>query len=236
MITARQQILKESYTLKSPEYHPQSLSVHNDDSDYISADEESTNQHDNYISITKFLYDNNINPQQFYLKFNEIDSINMVHEYEYSLNNGRCWNYKHNQFKKCKWYTSNSDNLDHDCIGMISKDEKLVLFKDERNFQSYSSYRPIRIFFAQSLKMNSNTWNCVIEIETFRKEYNQLFENWCLERILDEILKQANEFLTTYKPFFGMYNVYYYNLETIKTFSQLQRLLMATYVLDSKFK
>ncbi|KAF0465061.1 hypothetical protein F8M41_026370 [Gigaspora margarita] len=58
----------------------------NNDSDYIFVDEESTNQHNNYISITKFLYDNNINSQQFYLKFNEIDSINMVHEYEYPLN------------------------------------------------------------------------------------------------------------------------------------------------------
>ncbi|KAF0385177.1 hypothetical protein F8M41_011504 [Gigaspora margarita] len=61
-------------------------SNNDDDSDYISADEESTNQHDNYILITKFLHDNNINPQQFYLKFNEIDSINMVHKYEHPLN------------------------------------------------------------------------------------------------------------------------------------------------------
>ncbi|KAF0540850.1 hypothetical protein F8M41_006158 [Gigaspora margarita] len=144
-------------------------SDNDDDSNYISADEEPTNQ---YILITKFLHNNNINSQQFYLKFNEIDSINMVHEYEHPLNSAHCWNCnesfhhrccaackrtlkncdceficgltspteqkdkknKHNQFKKCKWYTSDSNNLDHDCIRMISKDEKLVLFKDERNF------------------------------------------------------------------------------------------------------
>ncbi|KAF0432287.1 hypothetical protein F8M41_005238 [Gigaspora margarita] len=61
-----------------------------DDSDYMSADEELTNQYTDYIPITKFLYDNNINLQQFYFKFNEIDSINMVHEYEYPLNGGHC--------------------------------------------------------------------------------------------------------------------------------------------------
>ncbi|KAF0385623.1 hypothetical protein F8M41_011453 [Gigaspora margarita] len=152
IITMRQQIFEESYTLKSPKYHPQSPSVHikyqtekylhnkqkiesqreiinqlfqlflqflitinsdyqnqnynypiyssnydhiiyesnNNDSDYISVDKEFTNQHDDYILITKFLHDNNINPQQFYLKFNEIDSINMVHEYEHPLNSGCC--------------------------------------------------------------------------------------------------------------------------------------------------
>ncbi|KAF0511292.1 hypothetical protein F8M41_018327 [Gigaspora margarita] len=157
--------------------------------DYYSADEELTNQHDNYILITKFLHDNNINLQQFYLKFNKIDSINIVHEYEHPLNGRRCWNCnesfhyrccaackrtikncdceficsltsptnqknkkdKHNQFKKCKWYTSDSDNLDHDCIGMISKDEKLVLFKDERNFQSYS---------VNNVTRTKNCFNC----------------------------------------------------------------------------
>ncbi|KAF0425153.1 hypothetical protein F8M41_006368 [Gigaspora margarita] len=161
-------------------------SDNDDDSDYISVDEELTNQ---YIPITKFLHDNNINSQQFYLKFNEIDSINMVHEYEYTLNGGRCWNCnesfhhrccaackrtlkncdcefiygltsptnqknkkdKYNQFKKCKWYTFDSDNLDHDCIGMISKDEKLVLFKDERNFQSYS---------VNNVTRTKNCFNC----------------------------------------------------------------------------
>ncbi|KAF0469257.1 cytidylate kinase [Gigaspora margarita] len=155
-------------------------SDNDDDSDYISADEEPTNNH---ILITKFLCDNNIDPQQFYLKFNEIDSINMVHEYEYPLNGGHCWNCnesfhhrycaackrtlincdceficgitsptgqknkknKYNQFKKCKWYTSDSDNLDHDCTGMISKDGKIVLFKDEKNFQSYSINNVTRI-------------------------------------------------------------------------------------------
>ncbi|KAF0477133.1 hypothetical protein F8M41_024279 [Gigaspora margarita] len=92
MITTRQQIFEESYILKSPKYHPQLPSVHDNDSDYISVDEEPTNRYDNYISITKFLRVNNIDLQQFYLKFNEIDSINMVHEYEHSLNGGHCWN------------------------------------------------------------------------------------------------------------------------------------------------
>uniref|UniRef100_A0A8H3ZZG4 Uncharacterized protein n=1 Tax=Gigaspora margarita TaxID=4874 RepID=A0A8H3ZZG4_GIGMA len=139
MITMRQQILDELYTLKSPEYHPQSLSIHiitkqkivitdlnqtnqnynypnyyeSNSEVYIFADEEPANRHNKYIPINKFLYDNNINPQQFYLKFNEIDSINMVHEYEYPLNNGRCWNcnesFHHRCCAACKQILINCD-------------------------------------------------------------------------------------------------------------------------------
>ncbi|KAF0543584.1 hypothetical protein F8M41_003548 [Gigaspora margarita] len=68
----------------------QNYNYESDSEDYYSVDEEPTNRHDNYILINKFLYDNNINPQQFYLKFNEMDSINMVHEYEYPLNGWYC--------------------------------------------------------------------------------------------------------------------------------------------------
>ncbi|KAF0556664.1 hypothetical protein F8M41_015023 [Gigaspora margarita] len=82
----------------------------NDDSDYISTDEEPTNQ---YIPITKFLHDNNINSQQFYLKFNEIDSINMVYEYEHPLNGGHCWNcnesFHHRCCAACKRTLKNCD-------------------------------------------------------------------------------------------------------------------------------
>ncbi|KAF0552293.1 hypothetical protein F8M41_022062 [Gigaspora margarita] len=249
-----------NYPIHSSNYNH--ISDNDDNSDYMSADKKLTNQYTNYIPITKFLRDNNIDPQQFYLKFNEIVLFNMVYEYEYPLNSGRCWNCnkffyyrccaackrilkncdckficsltfptgqknkknKYNQFKKCKWYTSDSDNLDHDCIRMISKDKKLVLFKDEKNFQ--------RIFFAQSLKMNSN-YKISIKTKIFQKEYNQLFGNWCLRRISNEILKQANEFLTIYKPFFGIYNIYYYNLETIETSLQLQQLLMINEMIGS---
>ncbi|KAF0488274.1 hypothetical protein F8M41_022361 [Gigaspora margarita] len=83
------------------------------DDEYYSADENPTNQFENYIPINKFLRDNNINPQQFYLKFNEIDSINMVHEYEYPLNGGHCWNcnesFHHRYCAACKRTLKNCD-------------------------------------------------------------------------------------------------------------------------------
>ncbi|KAF0489664.1 hypothetical protein F8M41_022028 [Gigaspora margarita] len=75
-----------NYPIHSSNYNH--ISDNDDDSDYMSADEELTNQYTDYILITKFLYDNNIDPQQFYLKFNEIDLINIVYEYEYPLNSG----------------------------------------------------------------------------------------------------------------------------------------------------
>ncbi|CAG8765143.1 8220_t:CDS:1, partial [Gigaspora rosea] len=128
-----------------------------------------------YISVIEFIQNKQINPQDFYSKFNEIDSVNMVHDYEYPLNSGICWNCKesfhhrccaackrilkfcdceficgltiptgqkdkqgkYTQFQKYKWYTSDNRNLKHDCIGMVSKNDELVLFFNERNFSNY---------------------------------------------------------------------------------------------------
>ncbi|CAG8556560.1 19551_t:CDS:2 [Gigaspora rosea] len=83
-----------------------------------------------YIPVIEFIQNKQLNPQDFYSKFNELDSNNMVHDYEYPLNREICWNSptgqkdkqgKYTQFKKCKWNTSNNSNPEHDCIGMAQK-------------------------------------------------------------------------------------------------------------------
>ncbi|KAF0562273.1 Cytidylate kinase [Gigaspora margarita] len=69
--------------------------------------------------------------------------------------------------------------------------------------------------------MNSNykIWNQVVEI--FQKEYNKLFEKWCLGKVSEGVLNQATKFLITYKPLFEMYNIYYYNLKIIETSNEM---------------
>ncbi|CAG8745778.1 13045_t:CDS:1, partial [Gigaspora rosea] len=148
-----------NYLLNSNQYFNYSLnnesetSINNSETILIST--QSTNFKDQ-ISVIEFIQNKQINPQDFYSRFNEIDSVNMVHDYEYPLNRRICWNCKesfhhrccaacklklqdcdckficklialtgqknkqgkYTQFKKCKWNTSDSCNLEHDCIGM----------------------------------------------------------------------------------------------------------------------
>ncbi|CAG8801436.1 8825_t:CDS:1, partial [Gigaspora rosea] len=43
-----------------------------------------------YISVIEFIQNKQLNPQDFYSRFNEIDLVNIVHDYEYPLNGGIC--------------------------------------------------------------------------------------------------------------------------------------------------
>ncbi|CAG8777488.1 18552_t:CDS:2, partial [Gigaspora rosea] len=88
LISTCQQLLEELFILKSSCYQPKSPSDINDSETNLTSIQP-TNFKD-YISVIKFIQNKQLNPQDFYSKFNELDSNNMVHDYEYPLNGGIC--------------------------------------------------------------------------------------------------------------------------------------------------
>ncbi|CAG8813995.1 12581_t:CDS:1, partial [Gigaspora rosea] len=54
-----------------------------------------------YILVIEFIQNKQLDPQDFYSKFNKLDSNNMVHDYEYPLNGGICWNCKESFHHQC---------------------------------------------------------------------------------------------------------------------------------------
>ena len=139
--------------------------------------EQPPNYSSNYESINDFLEKNrNINKYEFFLKANDIDRVNMRHQYVHGLNGGSCWNcynfYSHeccaackkissqcrcvyicgytfpsgqqnkngaySQFKKCKYYTSDINNIEHHCLGVVKNDEHVTLFINEQDVQNFS--------------------------------------------------------------------------------------------------
>ena len=74
--------------------------------------EDSNNEIKDHIKINQYLQKNlNIDRQEFFLRANEINNIDTVHIYEYSMNSGICWNcqscYSHRCCSVCKKITSN---------------------------------------------------------------------------------------------------------------------------------
>jgi Zinc knuckle len=79
------------------------------DSGYNSIEENNIEENniEGYITINRYLQDNpNVDIQEFFLKVNEINHVDTIHEYEYPLNGGNCWNcgydYTHMCCAACK--------------------------------------------------------------------------------------------------------------------------------------